>query len=183
MIYLIEDDKSNRELVLYTLQATGYEAIGFESGESFWAALETRVPDLVLLDMMLPGEDGLTILKKLRFFVRLMCQKLRGDWSCTSYMPFGIVAGHREEQLAQGNALLQEEEMPTVPAAAAGGGWSQNWYTPMINKITGVSIKREREIGVFQFSKMYKFLGILAKIPFLSKYIPRPPTTDVPAPE
>lgn len=66
MIYLIEDDKSNRELVLYTLQATGYEAIGFESGEPFWQAMETKLPDLVLLDMMLPGEDGLSILKKLR---------------------------------------------------------------------------------------------------------------------
>ena len=66
MIYLIEDDKSNRELVLYTLQATGYEAIGFESGETFWEAMETKLPDLVLLDMMLPGEDGLSILKKLR---------------------------------------------------------------------------------------------------------------------
>lgn len=66
MVYLIEDDKSNRELVLYTLQATGFEAIGFESSREFWRAMETRMPELVLLDMMLPGEDGLTILKKLR---------------------------------------------------------------------------------------------------------------------
>ncbi len=66
MIYLIEDDKSNRELVLYTLQSTGYEAVGFESGEAFWEAIEKGLPELVLLDMMLPGEDGLSILKKLR---------------------------------------------------------------------------------------------------------------------
>lgn len=66
MIYLVEDDKSNRELVLYTLHATGFEATGFESGEEFWRALEEKLPNLILLDIMLPGEDGLTILKKLR---------------------------------------------------------------------------------------------------------------------
>ena len=66
MIYLVEDDKSNRELVLYTLRATGFEAIGFEQGEGLWKALEEKLPDLILLDIMLPGDDGLTILKKLR---------------------------------------------------------------------------------------------------------------------
>lgn len=66
MIYLVEDDKSNRELVLYTLRATGFEAVGFEQGEELWKALEEKVPDLILLDIMLPGDDGLTILKKLR---------------------------------------------------------------------------------------------------------------------
>lgn len=66
MIYLVEDDKSNRELVLYTLRATGFEAVGFERGEELWKALEERRPNLILLDIMLPGEDGLTILKKLR---------------------------------------------------------------------------------------------------------------------
>ena len=66
MIYLVEDDMSNRELVLYTLRATGFEAMGFERGEELWEALEKRVPELILLDIMLPGDDGLTILKKLR---------------------------------------------------------------------------------------------------------------------
>lgn len=66
MIYLIEDDKSNRELVLYTLQATGYEAIGFASAEAFWTAMEIRIPDLVLMDRILPDADGLSILKELR---------------------------------------------------------------------------------------------------------------------
>lgn len=66
MIYLVEDDKSNRELVLYTLKATGFEAVGFERGEALWCALEQSLPNLILLDIMLLGEDGLTILKKLK---------------------------------------------------------------------------------------------------------------------
>ena len=66
MIYCVEDEASIRELVVYTLQATGYEAKGFADGKAFSAALEQQLPDLVLLDIMLPGEDGLQILKKLR---------------------------------------------------------------------------------------------------------------------
>lgn len=66
MIYCVEDDASIRELVVYTLQVTGYEAQGFADGKAFSAALEQRMPDLVLLDIMLPGEDGIQILKRLR---------------------------------------------------------------------------------------------------------------------
>ena len=66
MIYCVEDDASIRELVIYTLQATGHEAQGFADGKAFSAALEQQMPDLVLLDIMLPGEDGLQILKRLR---------------------------------------------------------------------------------------------------------------------
>lgn len=66
MIYCVEDDASIRELVLYTLQATGYAAQGFADGKAFSAALAKQLPELVLLDIMLPGEDGLQILKRLR---------------------------------------------------------------------------------------------------------------------
>ena len=65
-IYLVEDDNSIRELVVYTLQNTGFEAKGFGSAADFWEAMKAAAPDMVLLDIMLPGEDGLTILKKLR---------------------------------------------------------------------------------------------------------------------
>lgn len=66
MIYLVEDDNSIRELVIYTLQTTGLEAKGFACAQEFWEALEKEVPSLLLLDIMLPDEDGLTILKKVR---------------------------------------------------------------------------------------------------------------------
>ena len=66
MIYLVEDDDSIRELVLYTLHTTGFEAEGFRNAAGFWQALEKELPQLVLLDIMLPDEDGLHILKRLR---------------------------------------------------------------------------------------------------------------------
>lgn len=66
MIYLVEDDNSIRELVIYTLQSTGMEATGFSCAKDFWNAMKTETPSLILLDIMLPDEDGLTILKKLR---------------------------------------------------------------------------------------------------------------------
>lgn len=66
MIYLVEDDDSIRELVLYTLHTIGFEAEGFRNAADFWQALEKELPQLVLLDIMLPDEDGLHILKRLR---------------------------------------------------------------------------------------------------------------------
>lgn len=66
MIYLVEDDESIRELVIYTLQTTGLTAKGFPCAKDFWNAMKQEYPSLVLLDIMLPDEDGLTILKKLR---------------------------------------------------------------------------------------------------------------------
>lgn len=66
MIYLVEDDNSIRELVAYTFNTAGLEAEGFDRSSLFWEALEKRKPDLVLLDIMLPEEDGIQILQKLR---------------------------------------------------------------------------------------------------------------------
>ena len=66
MIYLLEDDASIRDFVIYTLNSQGLEAEGFAAPSAFWRAMEERTPRLVLLDIMLPEEDGLTILKKLR---------------------------------------------------------------------------------------------------------------------
>lgn len=66
LIYLVEDDNSIRELVAYTLHSAGFQAEGFEKPSAFWHACETKLPDLVLLDLMLPEEDGISILKKLR---------------------------------------------------------------------------------------------------------------------
>jgi len=66
MIFYVEDDNSIRELVVYTLKTTGFEARGFENGREFFAALSSTVPELILLDIMLPDEDGIRILKKIR---------------------------------------------------------------------------------------------------------------------
>ena len=66
MIYCVEDDLSIRELMLYTLRASGFDARGFENGEQLFDALSTSLPRLILLDIMLPGMDGIVILKKMR---------------------------------------------------------------------------------------------------------------------
>jgi len=65
-IYVVEDDEDIREIVEYALQSAGFEVIGFECGEGLFPALATAIPDLIVLDIMLPSDDGLTILKKLR---------------------------------------------------------------------------------------------------------------------
>ena len=66
MIYILEDDASIRKLVVYTLQSQGMEAQGFDRPSQFWEAMEKGSPELVLLDIMLPEEDGLQVLKRLR---------------------------------------------------------------------------------------------------------------------
>ena len=66
MIFCVEDDSNIRELVVYTLESTGFQARGFEDGSSFLEALALETPELVLLDIMLPGEDGMELLSKLK---------------------------------------------------------------------------------------------------------------------
>jgi two-component system alkaline phosphatase synthesis response regulator PhoP len=66
LIYLVEDDDSIRELVLYTLRQSGFQAQGLPNSKGFFDALGRQTPALIILDIMLPGEDGLSLLKKLR---------------------------------------------------------------------------------------------------------------------
>ena len=66
MIYCVEDDDNIRELVIYTLETTGLKARGFAEGSAFMEALAFDTPELILLDIMLPGDDGLELLKKLK---------------------------------------------------------------------------------------------------------------------
>ena len=121
MIYLLEDDNSIREFVIYTLNSQGLEAQGFERPSAFWAALEQRLPSLVLLDIMLPEEDGLSVLKRLRSatatrrvpIIRLTAKstefdKVVGlDSGADDYIPkpFGMM-----ELLARIKALLRRTE-------------------------------------------------------------------------
>lgn len=66
MIFCVEDDNNIRELVIYTLETAGLKACGFPEGSAFMKAIDAEIPELVLLDIMLPGEDGMEILKKLK---------------------------------------------------------------------------------------------------------------------
>ena len=66
MIYIVEDDRNIQEIELFALKNSGYQAVGFETAKDFYKALDSRLPELVLLDIMLPDEDGMSILKRLR---------------------------------------------------------------------------------------------------------------------
>lgn len=122
MIYLVEDDNSIRELVLYTLNNAGYQAKGFERPSLFWEAMREETPRLILLDIMLPEEDGLSILKKLRNMsqtkkVPIMMLTAKGteydkviglDYGADDYVPkpFGMM-----ELIARVKALLRRAEV------------------------------------------------------------------------
>ena len=66
MIYIVEDDLNIRQMESYALKNSGYLTEEFDDGVSFFAACEKKLPDLVLLDIMLPGDDGLKILQTLK---------------------------------------------------------------------------------------------------------------------
>lgn len=71
MIWCVEDDASIRDIEVYTLSSTGFEARGFDDGVSFWSALQTEKPDLVVLDVMLPGVDGIELLQRMKASAQL----------------------------------------------------------------------------------------------------------------
>ena len=66
MIYCVEDDQSIRDLMVYTLKSTGFQAEGFDDGEKLFKALKIEKPEMIILDIMLPGMDGIDILKEIR---------------------------------------------------------------------------------------------------------------------
>ena len=66
MIYIVEDDDAIRELEQYALQSNGYEVASFASSEPFWQAMRTEAPELVILDVMLPGVDGIELLQRMK---------------------------------------------------------------------------------------------------------------------
>ena len=107
MIWCVEDDASIRDIEVYTLSSTGFEARGFDDGVSFWSALPTEKPDLVVLDVMLPGVDGIELLQRMKASAELRTipvvmatakgaeyDKIRGlDLGADYYLvkPFGVM--------------------------------------------------------------------------------------------
>ena len=107
MIWCVEDDASIRDIEVYTLSSTGFEARGFADGVSFWSALQTEKPDLVVLDVMLPGVDGIELLQRMKASAELRTipvvmatakgaeyDKIRGlDLGADYYLvkPFGVM--------------------------------------------------------------------------------------------
>ena len=126
MIYCVEDEQNICELEVYTLQSVGLEAKGCSSGKELFAELEKELPKLILLDIMLPDEDGLTILRRLRSDERyahipvIMAtakgtefDKVKGlDWGADDYIakPFGML-----EMVARIKAVLRRYEGPSLP--------------------------------------------------------------------
>lgn len=125
MIFCIEDDTAIRELEIYTLQSAGFKAKGFENGAELFEALKAEIPQLIILDIMLPDEDGISILKKIRQSSRygeipVMLATAKGneydkvlglDSGADDYIvkPFGMM-----ELIARVKALFRR----TSPAAA-----------------------------------------------------------------
>ncbi len=120
MIYCVEDDDSIRELIIYTLQSTGFEVKGFSNAEDMYQVVYSEIPDLVILDIMLPGKDGIEILQSLRSDTRtdkvlVMLATAKGtefdkvfglDTGADDYLvkPFGMM-----ELLARVKALLRRK--------------------------------------------------------------------------
>lgn len=133
MIYFVEDDNSIRKLVLYSLTSAGMEAEGFARPGEFWSALDRQIPQVVLLDIMLPEEDGISILKRLRASrktkrLQVILLTAKGsefdkvvglDAGADDYVakPFGMM-----ELMARVRSALRraEDAIPTVPILSLG---------------------------------------------------------------
>ena len=131
MIYIVEDDLNIQEIELFALKNSGYQAVGFATAKEFYKALEIRTPELILLDIMLPDEDGMSILKKLRMRADTQkvpvilvtakateIDKVKGlDGGADDYIgkPFGVM-----EMIARVKALLRR----------SGGGSSSRGSRP-----------------------------------------------------
>ena len=139
MVFILEDDESIRNLMLYTLNAAGLAAAGFPDSVPFWAAVKVQPPSLILLDIMLPGEDGISVLKKLRAGketadIPVIMATAKGseydkvlglDLGADDYLakPFGML-----EMVSRVKAVLRRTERsspkndPVVPEILSAGG-------------------------------------------------------------
>lgn len=123
MIYCVEDDDNIRELMLYTLKSVGFDAEGFSNSQSFWQALKEQPPILIILDIMLPDEDGISILSQLRqnsttYQIPVIMATAKGteydkikglDMGADDYLvkPFGMM-----EMISRIRAVLRRSQIP-----------------------------------------------------------------------
>lgn len=137
MIYVVEDDAGIRDMMVYTLRSTGFDAVGCADGGELWAAVRLEKPELVLLDVMLPGEDGISILKRLRAdgeTARLPVimatakgteyDKITGlDLGADDYLakPFGMM-----EMVSRVRAVLRRSSFARSPRELSLGGLALN---------------------------------------------------------
>ena len=132
MIFCVEDDNSIRDLMVYTLNIAGFDAMGFADPASFWVAMRDTVPELIVLDIMLPGEDGISMLKKLRAApntakIPVIMATAKGteydrviglDLGADDYLtkPFGMM-----EMVSRIRAVLRRASPKTAPAVLRQG--------------------------------------------------------------
>ena len=144
MIFCVEDDDAIRELMMYTLQSAGFEARGFTGGDGFFEALQEEKPELVMLDIMLPGEDGISILKRLRAQtetsdIPVIMATAKGteydrviglDLGADDYLskPFGMM-----EMLARIRAVLRRSDRGKTPALLRAGELELNTGTYVVS--------------------------------------------------
>lgn len=137
MIYCIEDDQAIRNLMIYALTGAGLEARGFDSAETFWEAWTESRPQMVMIDIMLPGEDGLSVLKKLRVEsagspVPVIITSAKGeeydkvvglDLGADDYLakPFGMM-----EMISRVKAVLRRTETLTASRVLRNGALEMN---------------------------------------------------------
>jgi two-component system alkaline phosphatase synthesis response regulator PhoP len=162
LVYIVEDDENIREIVLYALRSAGFAAAGFETGVDFLASLHKELPALALLDIMLPGEDGLSILKRLRLATKTKTlpvimltaknseyDKIKGlDMGADDYIakPFGVM-----ELISRINAVLRRSGAKEVERSA----WLE------IGKLSLDNARREVCVGGKKINLTYKEYELL----------------------
>ena len=163
MIWCVEDDPSIRDIQVYALTATGFEAKRFEDGDSFWNALQSEQPELVVLDVMLPGKDGVTLLKMMKSSkefrdIPVIMATAKGaeydkiqslDLGADDYLvkPFGIM-----EMVSRVKAVLRRYHRSQDPGVLKLGG------LVLKPKERTVSIDGERVILTYKEYELLKLL-------------------------
>lgn len=151
MIFCVEDDAGIRELMLYTMKSQGFQAAGFPDAASFWEGMRGEKPELIVLDIMLPDEDGIEILKKLRSYVvtqdiPVIMATARGteydkviglDLGADDYLakPFGMM-----EMVSRIRAVLRRTKPAAAPRVLSSGELELNETSHEV-RLHGMSVE------------------------------------------